>query len=102
MYSPEEAKVENIKLEVYKFEDGEIHYILAYSEEQARNYFENKYSDPCSREDYELDKIVTYEELTDKNFQNDDKEPRYVSLIEIIEDSREFGIPRVLASSVYW
>jgi hypothetical protein len=100
MYTSKEAKVEVMQLRVFKFDDGDNHYVLTYSEEQARDYFENNYGDICTKEDYELVEI-TGEELETKDIRNDENTPEYISLNDIVKSSREFGIPRVLASSVY-
>ncbi|MDF2855754.1 MAG: hypothetical protein K0Q87_1605, partial [Neobacillus sp.] len=40
----EDAITEQIPLHVYFFDDGENHWILAYNEQQARDYYEKEYN----------------------------------------------------------
>ncbi len=97
-----EQKVENIPLHVYFFEDGENHWILALNEQQARHFFENNYSDCSSSDDYDFREVVG-EELDIKQISNSEEGNKedYVSIRQIVEQSKNTLIPRVLASSVY-
>lgn len=86
--------------QVYLFDDGERHWIVAHSEKEAKEYFET-YSG--GEEEYCEVNLVEGEELEKESILNtenpNDDAKKYISLKELALFSKQ--IPNVIATNVY-
>lgn len=83
---------------VFKFDDGETHYIGAENENEARTYYIELYGEEYAN-DVEVTEITDIEELEERFIHVEEGTSGLASLKEVINEIYTF--PALLSSSVY-
>lgn len=82
---------------VFLIDDGELHWIAARDEEEAKMFYQTLYEQPVDDE-FEI-RLVSNEELDKKMISTDDNLLKFISLKEVLYQEDTF--PALLASSVW-